>query len=96
MSSVDSRSMRAARIDWTVVGTWIAVASWPSRYAPRSPTSTFVSTSACTLSSMNKGLPSVRAMRVRLSASRLAAVPSRPVRRSSTLSAGSGSMRSCR
>ena len=48
--------MRAARIAWTVAGTWMACTGPVSRYAPRSPASAFVSTSVRTLSSRKNGI----------------------------------------
>ena len=53
--------MRAARMAWTVAGTWMAASGRAARYRPRSPVSTPVSTSVRTLSSRKKGLPPVRA-----------------------------------
>ena len=62
LSSAASRSMRAARD--RLDGRWDLdrAGILPSRYAPRSPTSTSISTRARTLSSRKSGLPSVRSM----------------------------------
>ena len=98
LSSAASRSMRAARIAWTVAGIWIAPAILASRYAPRSPTST---------SSLDEGPHALlEEERVALRAldeqvpDRLAAPHRRPSSVSeelaSALSGGRASIRSCR
>ena len=101
LSSGERRSIRAARMAWTVGGTWMSVRAFASRYAPRSPTSALVSTSARTLSSRKKGLPSVRSIRialegldrpVRLQGGRGAA---RPHSREAADRAGAACRRSC-
>src|SRR5260370_41165084 len=68
-SSLGSRSMREARIAWTLAGTWIAWMGAVSRYRPGSPTSAFVSTRVWTLSSRKNGFPSVRSIKRRFSPS---------------------------
>jgi hypothetical protein len=91
----DRRSMRAARIAWTVAGTWIAVASCAADRPPfpdqrlglREGPHALLEEQRVALRPLNEGaLERVQAR----------SVPSKLVRRSSALSAGNGSMRSCR
>ena len=81
--------MRAASTAWTVAGTWIGLGVSVNRYAARSPTNAFVSTSVRMLSSRKKGFPPVRAMRVVLSGSSAASPPSSAPRSWAALSGDS-------
>jgi hypothetical protein len=73
--------MRAARIACAVAGICHVSGAVVTRYAPRSPTSTSVSTRVRTLSSRKKGFPSVRAISNPPSGARLWSSPRSAVSR---------------
>src|SRR5438552_898287 len=78
----------------TVEGTWISPEGRATRYAPRSPDSTPVSTSVRTLSSKKNGLPPVRSTNTALSPAVVRSHPTRRSRRAWAFSDESGSSRS--